>query len=130
MTPSLQHTQPLVLDLSVQPHGAYLLTLHGVTTKKYLWLNTFALRDGIVYCYQGIDEVIAAFPADMAWTIVAKSRLELPTIEGLARQGRDDLVSHAQLQRELYPSVSPPEVQTEELTEMVPLVGVSTGQYL
>ena len=133
MTPSLEHVQPLLLDLSQQgAPGKYLLTIQGVNSRRYLWVDEtrhlFPGDSRVIAFYNDASGLVAAFPTATAWTLVKRELLEFPTLKALALQTKQDLTAQGQYQDELYPEAPKSEEGNGGSHEKPPLI--STGFYL
>ena len=141
MIPSLEHTQPLLLDLSEQGEPVkYLLTIHGAANRRYLWVDTvkfpFVAADNVIGFFRdgpnGQSRMVALFPTETSWTIVCREALEFPALKALAAQTKLDLETQAKYQKELYPEGN--EEREEAGVHVIEVPGQpakpSTGLYL
>lgn len=104
MIPTLSHTQPLVRDISLQPPSRYLLTIYGATTREYFLVDDYAEGDETIAFHRGTALwATVVLPKGTQWTLIAMDEIELPTLEMITRQTREDQDHFASLDKELYP---------------------------
>ena len=104
MIPTLSHTQPLVHDISLQPPSRYLLTIYGVTTRKYFLVDEYVEGDETIAFHRGnASWATVVLPKGTQWTLIHMDEIELPTLEMITRQTKMDQDRFTALDKELYP---------------------------
>lgn len=104
MITTLQHTQPLFKDLSLQPKGRYLLTVYEIPSRKYLYVDQVYVYDSHMVAYrEGVISPVIVLPTGALWAAVARECLEFPTFAEVSRQGKVDQTELKMLEQELYP---------------------------
>lgn len=105
MIPTLQHTQPLFKDLSLQPKGRYLMTLYGINSRKYLYIDDIYVHERFTEAYRkDCPEPVMILPIGTMWTVVLSDVCEYPTLEEITRQAKLDEEGTKALQQALYES--------------------------
>lgn len=108
MIPTLSHTQPLVRDISLQPAGRYLLTVYGVSSRKYFFVDELVEGDESIAFHRGnAPWATVVLPKGSLWSLIAREELEYPTLEDISRQTKTDQDHLKALEKELYPNKKP-----------------------
>ena len=105
MIPTLQHTQPLVRDVSLQPAPArYLLTVYGTTSRKYFLVDEYVESDETMAFHRGnATWATVVLPKGSMWTLIHTDEIEFPSLESITRQTKTDQDHLLALEKELYP---------------------------